>query len=109
MVPLSQWPLFAGTALLMVVTPGPNMIYLVLLRFVSPQHGSGFARSIMPGMTRIAISFSFTFDLLIAMSAVGLLPRFAHRPARRATQRHVIGSVLGGLAVRMAFEQRRLA
>ncbi|MBV6286238.1 LysE family translocator [Pseudomonas aegrilactucae] len=29
MIPLSQWLLFTGAALLMVLTPGPNMIYLI--------------------------------------------------------------------------------
>lgn len=29
MVPASDWILFTGAALLMVLTPGPNMIYLV--------------------------------------------------------------------------------
>lgn len=29
MVPFGQWLLFSGTALLLAVTPGPNMIYLV--------------------------------------------------------------------------------
>ena len=29
MVPLSDLLLFAGAALLMVLTPGPNMIYLI--------------------------------------------------------------------------------
>jgi len=29
MIPASDWLLFTGTALLMVLTPGPNMIYLI--------------------------------------------------------------------------------
>jgi threonine/homoserine/homoserine lactone efflux protein len=29
MVPLTDWFLFAGAALLMVLTPGPNMVYLI--------------------------------------------------------------------------------
>lgn len=29
MVPLNDWLLFAGAALLMVLTPGPNMVYLI--------------------------------------------------------------------------------
>lgn len=212
MVPLSQWLLFAGTALLMVLTPGPNMIYLIsrsisqgwraglvslfgvvaafvlhmtaasvgltalfmavplayealkwagalyllylgwqavrpgarspfepaalppdspatlfrmgfltcalnpkaallylsiLPQFVSPQHGSVFAQSILLGLTQIAISF--TFNLLIALSAAGIASWFAHRPAWLATQRYFMGTVLGGLAVRMALEQRRSA
>ncbi|MGH8463559.1 MAG: LysE family translocator, partial [Pseudomonas sp.] len=29
MIPLHEWLLFTGAALLMVLTPGPNMIYLI--------------------------------------------------------------------------------
>jgi threonine/homoserine/homoserine lactone efflux protein len=209
MVPFGQWLLFAGTALLMVLTPGPNMLYLVsrslsqgwragvvslfgvvaalvvhmiaasagltalflavplaftvlklagaayllhlawqalkpgaraplepralppdppaqLLRmgfltcalnpkvallylsilpqFVSPRHGSVFAQSLELGLTQIAISF--TFNLLIALSAAGIAAWFARKPTWLAAQRWFMGSVLGGLAVRLALERR---
>jgi threonine/homoserine/homoserine lactone efflux protein len=41
MIPLGEWLLFAGAALLMVLTPGPNMIY-VLSRSVCQGRRAGF-------------------------------------------------------------------
>jgi threonine/homoserine/homoserine lactone efflux protein len=41
MIPTSDWLLFAGAALLMVLTPGPNMIY-VLSRSVCQGRRAGF-------------------------------------------------------------------
>ena len=41
MIPTSEWLLFAGAALLMVLTPGPNMIY-VLSRSVCQGRRAGF-------------------------------------------------------------------
>lgn len=35
MVPLNELLLFAGAALLMVLTPGPNIIYLISRRMLS--------------------------------------------------------------------------
>ena len=41
MIPLGEWVLFTGAALLMVLTPGPNMIYL-LSRSVCQGRRAGF-------------------------------------------------------------------
>lgn len=62
MVPAHDWLLFAGAALLMVLTPGPNMIYLV-------------SRSICQGRTAGVISlFGVAAGFLVHMftAAVGL-------------------------------------
>jgi len=40
MIPTTDWLLFAGAALVMVLTPGPNMVYLVA-RTVSQGRGAG--------------------------------------------------------------------
>jgi threonine/homoserine/homoserine lactone efflux protein len=67
--------LFAGAALLMVLTPGPNMIYLI-------------SRSICQGGRRAGIMDGLNHSSWMTL------------------QRCVIGSVLGGLAVRMALDLR---
>jgi len=212
MVPLNEWLLFAGAALLMVLTPGPNMIYLIsrsicqgrkagvisllgvvlgfcvhmfaaalgitalflavpvayeLLKwagaayllylawqavrpgarspfearqlaedppsrlllmgfltsvlnpkiavfylsifpqFISPEHGSVLQQSILLGLTQISVSF--TVNLVIALFAGSLAAWLIRRPRWLVAQRYVMGSVLAGLAVRLASEQRRAA
>jgi threonine/homoserine/homoserine lactone efflux protein len=66
-----------------------------------------FAQSILLGSLQIAISF--TFNLLIALSAAGIASWFARKPVWMTAQRYFMGTVLGGLAIRMALEPRRLA
>lgn len=87
------------------LNPKVALLYLSILpQFVSPQHGSVFAQSLELGATQIAISF--TFNLLIALSAAGIAGWFARKPAWLAAQRWFMASVLGGLALRMALERR---
>jgi threonine/homoserine/homoserine lactone efflux protein len=70
--------LFAAAALIMVLTPGPNMIYLV-------------SRSICQGRAVGVISL------------FGVIAGFvAHR---LATQRYVMGGVLAALAAMLALEE----
>jgi len=60
MVPFSQWLLFSGTALLLAVTPGPNMIYLV-------------SRSISQGWRAAVVSlFGVVAAFLLHMTAAAL-------------------------------------
>jgi threonine/homoserine/homoserine lactone efflux protein len=66
-----------------------------------------FVQSVLLGTLQIAISF--TFNLLIALSAAGLAAWFARKPAWLVAQRYLMGTVLGGLAVHMVLEPRRLA
>jgi len=87
------------------LNPKAAMLYLSILpQFVSPAHGSLLAQSLVLGLTQIAISF--TCNLGFSLSAAGIAGWFAHRPAWLATQRYLMGSVLGTLAVRMALERR---
>lgn len=89
------------------LNPKVAVLYLSILpQFVDPERGSVFVQSIVLGGLQIAISF--TFNLLIALSAGGLSSWFARKPAWLALQRYAMGTVLGGLAVRMALEPRRL-
>jgi threonine/homoserine/homoserine lactone efflux protein len=70
MIPLHDWLLFAGAALLMVLTPGPNMIYLI-------------SRSICQGRRAGVISlFGVVAGFLVHMSAaaIGLTALFLAIP-----------------------------
>lgn len=106
--PDSPAKLFRMGFLTCLLNPKAAVLYLSILpQFVDPHRGSVFAQSVVLGTLQIAISF--TFNLMIALSAAGLASWFARKPAWLAAQRYFMGTVLGGLAVRMALEPRRLA
>jgi len=89
-----------------VLNPKIAMFYLSIFpQFVSPEHGSMFSQSIELGLTQIGVSFTVNF--CIAMSAASLAAWFKRSPRWLAAQRYVMGTVLAGLALRLATEQRR--
>jgi len=91
-----------------LLNPKIAMFYLSIFpQFVSPARGSLFSQSIELGLTQIAVSF--TFNLGIALSAASLAAWFARSPRWLMVQRYVMGTVLAGLALRLAAEQRRAA
>jgi len=105
--PDSRAKLFRMGFLTCLLNPKAAVLYLSILpQFVDPHRGSVFAQSVLLGCLQIAISF--TFNLLIALSAAGIASWFARKPAWMAAQRYFMGTVLGGLAIRMALEPRRL-
>jgi threonine/homoserine/homoserine lactone efflux protein len=98
--------LFAMGFLTNLLNPKVAMFYLALFpQFVDPARGSVFAQSLVLGATQMAISFAV--NLLIALSAAGIASWFARNPLWLAAQRYVMGGVLAGLALRLAFEERR--
>jgi len=106
--PDSPAKLFRMGFLTCLLNPKAAVLYLSILpQFVDPHRGSVFAQSVLLGCLQIAISF--TFNLLIALSAAGLASWFSRRPGWLAMQRYFMGTVLGGLAIRMVLEPRRLA
>lgn len=105
--PDSPAKLFRMGFLTCLLNPKAAVLYLSILpQFVDPDRGSVFVQSVLLGVLQIAISF--TFNLLIALSAAGLASWFARKPGWMAAQRYFMGTVLGGLAVRMVLEPRRL-
>jgi len=70
LIPLHDWLLFAGAALVMVLTPGPNMMYLVSRCLCQ---GKGAAR-----LSLVGVAAGFLFHLTIA--AVGLTVVFLAVP-----------------------------
>jgi threonine/homoserine/homoserine lactone efflux protein len=106
--PDSRAKLFRMGFLTCLLNPKAAVLYLSILpQFVDPHRGSVFVQSVELGVLQIAISF--TFNLLIALSAAGLAAWFARKPVWLAAQRYFMGTVLGGLALRMVLEPRRLA
>jgi threonine/homoserine/homoserine lactone efflux protein len=99
--------LFAMGFLTNVLNPKIAVFYLSIFPlFVSVDHGSVFAQSVELGLTQVTVSF--LINLGITLAASGLARWFVENPRRLALQRYFMGTVLAGLAVRLATEQRKL-
>jgi threonine/homoserine/homoserine lactone efflux protein len=82
------------------------MLYLSLLpQFIDPQAGNVLVQSLALGFTQITISV--TVNAIIAVTAGSIAVFLASRPMWLLLQRWLMGTVLAGLAVRMALESRR--
>jgi threonine/homoserine/homoserine lactone efflux protein len=82
------------------------MLYLALLpQFIDPTGGSVLAQSLLLGTIQIVISVSV--NAIIALAAGSMALFLARRPGWLLAQRYLMGTVLAGLAVRMAFEAKR--
>jgi len=71
MIPTSEWLLFTGAALLMVLTPGPNMIY-VLSRSVCQGRRAGFVSLLGVMVGFLAHVFATAIGLTAVFMAVPL-------------------------------------
>ncbi|WP_175953850.1 LysE family translocator [Burkholderia sp. BCC0405] len=101
----SRGRLFAMGFVTNLANPKIAVMYLSLLpQFISPGHGSVLAQSLALGCVQIAVSVSV--NGLIACMAGGIAGFLAGRPVWASAQRWLMGTVLAGLAVRIALASR---
>ena len=90
-----------------LLNPKIAMLYLALLpQFIDPHAGSVLAQSLVLGTIQIAISVSVNAVIALGAGAIALF--LAQRPGWLLLQRWLMGTVLAGLAVRMAVEARKV-
>lgn len=89
-----------------LLNPKIAVMYLSLLpQFINPEHGSVLTESLVLGFVQIVISVSV--NAMIAVTAGTIAVFLASRPTWLVVQRWLMGTVLAGLALRMATEARR--
>ncbi|WP_439500309.1 LysE family translocator [Bosea sp. (in: a-proteobacteria)] len=106
LVPDRPRKLFAMGFLTSLLNPKIAMFYLALLpHFIDPAAGSVLTQSLLLGAIQIAISGSV--NALIIFTAGGIALFLRTRPLWSVVQRWLMGTVLAGLAVKMATEAQR--
>jgi threonine/homoserine/homoserine lactone efflux protein len=98
--------LFAMGFVTNLLNPKIAMLYLALLpQFIDPTHDSVLSQSLALGFAQIIISVSV--NAIFALAAGSIARFLGARPTWLKLQRWLMGTVLAGLAVRMALETRR--
>ena len=98
--------LFAMGLFTVLLNPKVAVLYLALLpQFIDPAYGSVLSQSIALGLAQIAVSF--TGNTMIVVGAGSIAAFLATRPTWLKLQRWLMGTVLAGLALRMAMEAKR--
>jgi threonine/homoserine/homoserine lactone efflux protein len=99
--------LFAMGFVTNLLNPKIAMLYLALLpQFIDPAAGSVLAQSVVLGSIQIAISVSINAMIALAAGSIALF--LSSRPGWMLVQRWLMGTVLAGLALRMAMEARKV-
>jgi len=81
------------------------LAFVALCTFIDPSRGSVLLQGLTRGATQIAISV--IGNGVIALCAGRVASFLIRRPRWARIQRWIVGTVLGGLALRMAIEIRR--
>ncbi len=104
--PDSNSKLFTMGLVTSVLNPKAALFYLSLLpQFIDPSRGYVLLQSVLLGLTQIVVAV-VTYSLIIA--AAGAVTVFLSGQSRWiVVQRWIMATVLGGLAVRMAFEAKK--
>jgi threonine/homoserine/homoserine lactone efflux protein len=98
--------LFAMGFITNLLNPKIAMIYLALLpQFIDPTQGSVLWESLVLGSIQTLISISV--NGVIALTAGSIAAFLGARPSWLMVQRYLMGTVLAGLAVKIAFEAKR--
>ena len=98
--------LFAMGLLTNLLNPKIAVLYLSLLpQFIQADGASVLSQSLFLGALQIAISI--TVNAMIVLAAGSIAAFLSSRPTWLAVQRWLMGTVLAGLAVRMALDARR--
>ncbi|WP_269501016.1 LysE family translocator [Burkholderia sp. IMCC1007] len=101
----SSAKLFAMGFVTNLANPKIAVMYLSLLpQFISAGHGSVLTQSLALGCVQIVVSLCV--NALIACMAGAIAGFLAGRPVWALVQRWLMGTVLAGLAVRIALESR---
>jgi threonine/homoserine/homoserine lactone efflux protein len=98
--------LFAMGFITNLLNPKIAMLYLALLpQFIDPAQGSVLVQSLVLGSIQTIISVSVNGIIALTAGSIALFLRT--RPSWLLVQRYLMGTVLAGLAVRIAFEAKR--
>jgi threonine/homoserine/homoserine lactone efflux protein len=98
--------LFAMGFVTNLLNPKIAMLYLALLpQFIDPVQGSVLTQSLALGSIQIAVSVSVNAMIALAAGSIALF--LGTRPSWLLVQRYLMGTVLAGLAMKMALEARR--
>ncbi|MBX9645958.1 MAG: LysE family translocator [Xanthobacteraceae bacterium] len=98
--------LFAMGFVTNLLNPKIAMLYLALLpQFIDPAVGSVLTQSLVLGTIQTVISVGI--NAVIALTAGSIAMFLGTRPTWLLVQRWLMGTVLAGLAVKLAFEARK--